>query len=289
MKNILFSLVGLALIVGVVGCKESEGREPSPTVDGPAIHFADTDNNSRIDLGMEQTTFNVAVYRTNASSESVTVPLSFTDESELFSAPTSVTFASGVEKVEIPVTFDPADLELGTFYPISFAITDNTKTTLYGPSQVTINAGQPLIWETWASGVLTSEFFEFEHEMNLQKAKGVNRFRFAAPFVTGFPFNFTWDVDEKATSITPLGTGMTIGGVPVIRQATGEPYDDTSSIYVLTDPDGTETFYDPETQVLTISSYYYVFVDETMGGVGGFGWFYDYFEITSFAQGNPWE
>ncbi len=262
----------------------------------------------------DDTSFELPLNRANADA-ALTVEISggdsFTDDmAEIFTIPASASFAAGEYTTMITIGMDASLMELGVSY--NFTVRSSHPSVNANPelpkgndesawdapkyrgyAETEVRCTIPLIWEAWANVVWTTDVDIFTNpipatEMVLEKAQGMEIFRFPDVYEDGYEFRFSWNITDKETSIMPSGDAIVYQNVPVIRQSTGLAYDDTSSIYWLTDYDPEYTFYDPATQTFTINSAYYVYVDKDYSTVGGFGWFNDYFEITEFLQGNPW-
>ena len=66
-----------------------------------------------------------------AKDEALTVAVLASDESGLFTIPSSVSFAAGKETSELLITFDRTKLEDGKEYPLSFLINDEVQADVY--------------------------------------------------------------------------------------------------------------------------------------------------------------
>ena len=73
------------------------------------VYFA-TDEASTVSLETGQQSFMVSIYRISPKG-ALTVNITSQDESGIFTIPSSVTFAEGTTKAEIPVSFDFDKLE----------------------------------------------------------------------------------------------------------------------------------------------------------------------------------
>ncbi len=292
-----FPVIALGAVLALASCKDN-GMGPSPVVDGVFIHSSL--GNATVNVFADDPQFVVPIMRTNKSG-AVTANLVWTSENTaIFSdLPASVSFSDGQDRVDLTIPVNTDLLEFGKPVKTNLSLED-CPTTPYGLSAATMNIVKPLIWEAWATGLYTSGFIGFvdpeteddtyELEFTLERAKGLNMFRFPDLYAKGYDYVFEWDVDNQDTSIMPIGESATLGGTPVIYQNTGIRYTQVTGayIYLFTDYDEDYTGYDPDTQTLWINSYNGVL---DAGGVllGGYGWFDDTFEIETFIQDNPWE
>ncbi len=175
--KILFSLLGISVLL-VTACTEDPViRETSPAENQYQVYFPPT-NNTDVTVSTDATSYTYIIKRNNKSG-AITVPL--TSESEApFVCPTSVAFADGVETANITVTF-PA---LSTT-PKRVKITiDPQYAGLYSPGHnmfsgtikainwVSLGNGQ--FYDAWVMySVLTVE---------VKKAEGMDRYRIMNPY-----------------------------------------------------------------------------------------------------------
>jgi hypothetical protein len=152
------------------------------------------------------------------------------------------------------------------------------------------------VFTEWADVEFTAEINLLANNptnkaIKLLKAEGINLFRFDGPWVANFNYYFVWDINTKATSITPVGLSGNVDDIPTIRQNTGitdEFNGGEFPIYMFTNPDPEYSGYVPDHKVFLIKSLYGL-VNDTELVAHYNAWFYDTFRITAFHQGNPWE
>ena len=93
-----------------------------------------------------------------AKDEALTVAVLASDESGLFTIPSSVSFAAGKETSELLITFDRTKLEDGKEYPLSFLINDEDNTTPYGNRSLDITV-MPWPWVKMGTGKFRDDWF----------------------------------------------------------------------------------------------------------------------------------
>lgn len=92
-----------------------------------------------------------------AKDEALTVAVLASDESGLFTIPSSVSFAAGKETSELLITFDRTKLEDGKEYPLSFLINDEDNTTPYGNRSLDIIVA-PWPWVKLGTGKFRDDY-----------------------------------------------------------------------------------------------------------------------------------
>ena len=155
-NTLLSALFFLGAIVGITSCTEEADYTPAQKPENAQVYFA-TDEASTVSLETGQQSFMVSIYRISPKG-ALTVNITSQDESGIFTIPSSVTFAEGTTKAEIPVSFDFDKLEPEKKYPISFAIDGNSELSEYGNSELVLNVQYAPwgAWEKFGTGVYTS-------------------------------------------------------------------------------------------------------------------------------------
>jgi hypothetical protein len=237
------------------------------------------------------------------------------DIAEIFTVPLSATFAPGEYTTMIQVGMNTTLMQPGTTYRFTLSSSDpsvsadleNKKATdqnawdpptYRGTAITTVQCVIPLTWEPWATGTYTGWYSEQPNKAptSLQKAVGLNVFRLVTPYndevydglySSGGDYIFDWNIDAKETSISPWEDFIQSDEkLPAIFTGL---QDSNGFVYWMTDTDPNWTYYDPATQTFTINSLYGVFSSKTDAGyLGYYGWGDDFFVITEFLQGNPW-
>lgn len=141
----LVALAGVA-ISGCDGKEEPEYAPATKPAEAQRVYFAKASMSTIV--AQDQTVFIVPLYRPeNADASELTVELTTTDESGLFSVPANVTFAAGQASTQIPVSFTTADMTPNTEYPVVIAV-DEANADVYGLAEIalTINFEQMTEW-----------------------------------------------------------------------------------------------------------------------------------------------
>ena len=158
-NTLLSALFFLSAIVGITSCTEEADYTPAQKPENAQVYFA-TDEASTVSLETGQQSFMVSIYRISPKG-ALTVNITSQDESGIFTIPSSVTFAEGTTKAEIPVSFDFDKLEPEKKYPISFAIDGNSELSEYGNSELVLNVQYAPwgAWEKFGTGVYTYSLY----------------------------------------------------------------------------------------------------------------------------------
>ena len=145
MKNIkIFFLATVAIAAGLFTACNDDDFKAGPDVDGAQVYFPE---NATTDysIGDDISSISIPVKRI-AKDEALTVAVLASEESGLFTIPSSVAFAAGKETSELLITFDRTKLEDGKEYPIDFLLNDEDNTTPYGNRSLSITVA-PWPWE----------------------------------------------------------------------------------------------------------------------------------------------
>ena len=173
-----------ALAFAMGACTEEVDYVPATSPEGAQVYFPTT-LASKIDLDVNGTSFNVQIGR--SATEAATVGLAVTDESGLFTVPSSVSFAAGEKMANLTITYDPATLEFDDYKQITIAIADESNKTIYGESSYTFKAGIPSPWTSL--GMCTfSDYFMFENSYQVELQQNdldKNLYRLVRPYREG--------------------------------------------------------------------------------------------------------
>lgn len=178
MKSIkIFFLATVAIVAGLFMACSDDDFKAGPEVDGAQVYFPENVTTQH-SIGDDVTSIAIPVKRI-AKDEALTVAVLASDESGLFTIPSSVSFAAGKETSELLVTFDRTKLEDGEEYPLSFLINDEDNTTPYGNRSLDITI-MPWPWvelgtgkfrEGWLSDVFSGNQFEIDVTIHKHKSK----------------------------------------------------------------------------------------------------------------------
>lgn len=157
MKNFkIFFIATVAVIAGVFSsCTDDENYKAGPGTDGAEVYFPE---NAATNYSISDDVTSIAVPLNRiAKDEALNVAILASDESGLFTVPSSVAFAAGSATTELQITFDRTKLEDGKEYPLSLLINDEVNTTPYGNSTLDIVV-MPWPWELVGTGLYREDY-----------------------------------------------------------------------------------------------------------------------------------
>lgn len=131
----LVALIGLTM----TSCVNKYDYDAA-TASGEQVYF--DNSTSKVALSKDATSFTVPVLRIETT-EAATIALTSTDESGLFTIPSSVSFAAGENKALVTIGYDPTKLEYDDFKSITLSLSDASYGTPYGFSSLSFLAGIP--------------------------------------------------------------------------------------------------------------------------------------------------
>lgn len=134
------------MAVTMTACSEDEPvwQPGEPSSSTTAAYFSSDDPTS-IALAEDQASLSVNISRQNATGEA-TVQLTSTGSSEIFTVPTSVSFAAGEATAAINVGVDFSKVQANDNYPLVIAIADGDATP-YGKSSINIS----VVYSPWGA------------------------------------------------------------------------------------------------------------------------------------------
>lgn len=116
MKSIkIFFLATVAIVAGLFTACSDDDFKAGPEVDGAQVYFPENVTTQH-SISDDVSSIAIPVKRI-AKDEALTVTVLASDESGLFTIPSSVSFAAGKETSELLITFDRTKLEDGKEYP----------------------------------------------------------------------------------------------------------------------------------------------------------------------------
>ena len=129
MKSLkIFFLATVAIVAGLFTACSDDDFKAGPEVDGAQVYFPENVTTQH-SISDDVSSIAIPVKRI-AKDEALTVAVLASDESGLFTIPSSVSFAAGKETSELLITFDRTKLEDGKEYPLSFLINDEDNISL---------------------------------------------------------------------------------------------------------------------------------------------------------------
>lgn len=132
---VLLSLVAFA----ISSCTSDYDYTGAPKV-ANEVYFSNAQQ-SKIELSKSNSSFVVTLHRVKTEGEQ-TVLLNYTpDEGSIFSVPNHVTFADGEAEAPITITYNPEDLQYGTYNGGTISVANEDYDTTYGIGSFTFEAG----------------------------------------------------------------------------------------------------------------------------------------------------
>ena len=213
MKSLkIFFLATVAIAAGLFTACNDDDFTAGPDVDGAQVYFPENVT-TKPSISDDVTSIAIPVKRI-VKDEALTVAILASDESELFTIPSSVTFAAGKETSELLITFDRTALEDGKEYPLSFLINDEDNSTPYGNRMLSITVA-PWPWEELGTGKFRDDWLcamfkggnpEIEVTVHKHKSKaGIYMIEemYGWPFLTEFFGADQETVEAQAVTYTP--------------------------------------------------------------------------------------
>ena len=244
-SSTLLLLLGLMVFTA---CSKSDDDYQWASVSGDQVYFS-SKLKSKIDLSKSETSFSVPLARVKTDA-AITVNLSLTDASGLFTAPASVTFAEGSKEAVVNISYDPAKLEYDKYLDLKLAITDAAYTTAYGKSEYSFKVGAPSPYQSIGKGKFHDDFFmakTYEVEI-LQNQEDPTVYRIMHPYdaaIKAEDIDASFSVDGSQAEylqIKLMKVGDVLGGVTLTMDnlvyfeptMTGCVYDELASQIMLT-------------------------------------------------------
>lgn len=130
-----------ALVTVAMGACTSDYEYDTPeALKGAQVYFSNT-LPSKIEVNKESGNFDVTLSRQNTEGE-LTVPLMFTaDEGNIYTVPSTVTFADGEATANIHITFNPDELVYGNYVGGTISFDADNFSTPYGATSYKFTAG----------------------------------------------------------------------------------------------------------------------------------------------------
>uniref|UniRef100_UPI00402873CE hypothetical protein n=1 Tax=Prevotella sp. TaxID=59823 RepID=UPI00402873CE len=130
-----------ALVTVAMGACTSDYEYDTPeALKGAQVYFSNT-LPSKIEVNKESGNFDVTLSRQNTEGE-LTVPLMFTaDEGNIYTVPSTVTFADGEATANIHITFNPDELVYGNYVGGTISFDADNFSTPFGATSYKFKAG----------------------------------------------------------------------------------------------------------------------------------------------------
>lgn len=202
-NKLYIGLIALAA-AAFTGCSDDDDYTWA-SVDGVQVYFS-SDAEETITVSKAESSIVIPLYRIDTSS-ALTVALTVeTEATTIYNVPTSVTFDEGESSTDIVVTYDPDDVEYGTYETITITIADEDVTTVYGISSYTFSIGATE-WATLGTGQyredLLTTFYSVEnlvYEVEIEySVVNDGLYRLVYPYGEAYAYNDEGDYDTDVT------------------------------------------------------------------------------------------
>lgn len=179
----LFTMALLSVMALTLGSCTEEYEYSGAKAEGQQVYFSNA-LGSTVNLSNTESSYALTLNRIDTSSE-LTVNLTLSDESGIYSIPPSVTFAQGDSAVQFNLSYDPAKLEYDVFNSVTIAIADADYTTPYGNSSYSFSAGMPSPYVSIGVGRFADNYLvsgRYAEVEIMQNQNNPNEFRIMHPY-----------------------------------------------------------------------------------------------------------
>lgn len=129
-KKLLYFLAVAGTTMFASSCTEEVDYTPAPRPAGQQVYFS-TDMAETVNLEENSSSVTIPVYRV-VSDEAASFSIFATEESALFTIPSTVDFAAGENTANLVITYDYSKLTQDQAYPCTLTIGDTENTSPYG-------------------------------------------------------------------------------------------------------------------------------------------------------------
>ena len=176
------SMLLLSVLALTLGSCTEEYEYSGAKAEGQQVYFS-SELPSTQNLSSTESGFEVKLNRIKTD-EALTINLTLSDESGIYSIPSSVSFAEGESETTFTVGYDPTKLEYDVFNSVTIAIADADYTTPYGMSSYSFSAGMPSPYVSlgvgqYADNAMASGYADVEIMRN---ANNPNEIRIMHPY-----------------------------------------------------------------------------------------------------------
>lgn len=183
MKLFKYTALVLALLAGFTSCNDDDAYAPGEASDG--VYFP-TDDALEVNLDRNLDYFEVIVSRLGQTA-AATYQLTGDADPEVFTLPTSVTFAEGENSTKVKVGYTGANMAMDKAYPVKLAFAPGTLISTYGYESLEMAVTYPAPWKTIGKGMYRDVFILALTKLSQQE-----------------DFNPTWECELQQHEIDPL-------------------------------------------------------------------------------------
>ena len=183
MKLFKYTALVLALLAGFTSCNDDDAYAPGEASDG--VYFP-TDDALEVNLDRNLDYFEVIVSRLGQTA-AATYQLTGDADPEVFTLPTSVTFAEGEKSTKVKGGYTGANMAMDKAYPVKLAFAPGTLISTYGYESLEMAVTYPAPWKTIGKGMYRDVFILALTKLSQQE-----------------DFNPTWECELQQHEIDPL-------------------------------------------------------------------------------------
>lgn len=214
------AMVGVA-VLATTACTEEYSYDSIAKESGQEVFFPTTNASSKsLEMGEGNMTFEIPVSRVKTN-EALTVNItsSVAQHPNLFSIPSSVSFAAGQAETTIPVTYNAAELGYEAPDTVKVAIADDAAVTPYGAKEYSVAVLIPAPLKLLGTGSFTDNFwFEEGNDVQIyQNTLNPNEFRVMDPFAMCAQYAACTGNQSEYVTLTLLQPGETLAGVNITK------------------------------------------------------------------------
>lgn len=284
-KTITKALMAVMAFAGLASCS-SDDYEMVGKPNNAQVYFSN-DADAEFLLAENQNSVQVEVKRVKTEGAQ-TVNVSATDESGLFTVPSSVSFEDGKNTAMLTINFNFSDLTPDTSYPVTLKLQEET--TVYGNAETTVNI-KYAPWSQWeemgdgevptftymvlVGGTYQQNAYYRESMLDPTKAQIM-----MPDWFYGVELIVDWDKTTNRLDIAPQFCGMNHSSYGKVYVCDQYYYAKTLKGKDVTWEDN-KSYYDPTTGQFRMLISYFVPVE---GGYGSFGADYEILQLPGYTQ-----
>jgi hypothetical protein len=264
MKKINYILMAAIILLGFIACDQNDTEGAIYNAANNEVSFPKASGSYTFGA-VDPDEYGIRLQRGNAVG-AVSIPLTVTDASGLFSVPTEASFADGAYETTVKVTFNRNNLVVAKDYPIKIMIPDNPIKERIVSYTLTIT--RDYVWNHFATGEFDSQSFEEKWAQEILKADGAETYKLPSVYETGYDLIFTVAADQSIALLAPT---MTSGGATLYKFTTGVTHPTYGMMYLGVDPGsdgagGFWSYFDKDGHEAVFNGLLHV-------GAGSFGWY----------------
>lgn len=188
-KKLLYFLAVAGTTMFASSCTDEVDYTSAPRPTGQQLYFS-VDLPTSYELTEDESSITIPVLRV-VSDEAASFSIFASEESGLFTIPTTVDFAAGKNTADLVITYDYSKLTANTKYPCTLSIGDAENTSLYGLAtyEFTLIVPDPTPYVTVSKNAIfveggLSKLFGLtgQYTVTVERKQGTNIFRVVSPY-----------------------------------------------------------------------------------------------------------